>query len=87
MGADNLAHFHRWQDWRGIARSMPIAVVDRPAWRLKALASPAAQALRSRQVAEAEAGNLVDGAPPSWVYLTSKLSGLSSTDLRARGPL
>ncbi len=28
MGADNLAQFHRWRDWRRIARTMPIAVVD-----------------------------------------------------------
>lgn len=42
MGADNLASFHRWQSWREIARMVPIAVVDRPGWRLRALASPAA---------------------------------------------
>ena len=29
MGADNLGSFHRWQRWRGIARLVPIAVVDR----------------------------------------------------------
>ena len=42
MGADNLAGFHRWQRWRDIARLVPMAVVDRPGWRLAALASPAA---------------------------------------------
>ena len=30
MGADSLATFHRWQDWRTIVRTFPIAVVDRP---------------------------------------------------------
>ncbi len=35
MGADNLASFDRWQDWRRIAALMPIAVVDRPQWRLR----------------------------------------------------
>src|ERR1700742_1201024 len=30
MGADNLASFHRWQHWRGIAQTLPIAVVARP---------------------------------------------------------
>ena len=29
MGADNLRSFHRWQNWRGIAALVPIAVVDR----------------------------------------------------------
>jgi nicotinate (nicotinamide) nucleotide adenylyltransferase len=30
MGADNLAQFHRWRDWRGIGRTVPIAVIGRP---------------------------------------------------------
>src|SRR6201987_1384774 len=29
MGADNLRSFYRWQNWRGIAWLVPIAVVDR----------------------------------------------------------
>ena len=41
MGADNLAQFHRWRDWRGIARTMPIAVVARPGYDSVALAAPA----------------------------------------------
>jgi nicotinate-nucleotide adenylyltransferase len=41
MGADNLAQFHRWRDWRGIARLMPIAVVARPGYDDAAFASPA----------------------------------------------
>ena len=32
MGADNLAQFHLWRDWRRIARTMPIAVVARPGY-------------------------------------------------------
>src|SRR5262249_43947558 len=34
MGADNLRSFHRWENWRGIAALVPIAVVDRPGPRL-----------------------------------------------------
>ena len=41
MGMDNLAQFHRWRDWRMIARSMPIAVIARPGYDRAALASPA----------------------------------------------
>jgi nicotinate-nucleotide adenylyltransferase len=41
MGADNLAQFHRWRDWRSIARLMPIAVLARPGYDEEALASPA----------------------------------------------
>ena len=32
MGADNLAQFHRWRDWRRIARAVPIAVATRPGY-------------------------------------------------------
>lgn len=32
MGADNLGDFHRWRDWRGIARIVPIAVIGRPGY-------------------------------------------------------
>ena len=83
MGADNLAQFHRWQDWRGIARSWPIAVVDRPGWRLKALAGQGAQSLGPRRLPEAQAASLARCQPPVWTFLTSRLSPLSSTALRA----
>jgi nicotinate-nucleotide adenylyltransferase len=83
MGADNLASFHRWQHWRSIAAAMPIAVVDRPGWRLKALAGPAAAALASARVAEGRARQLATLPPPAWTFLTSRLSHMSSTALRA----
>ncbi|MCG2842676.1 nicotinate-nucleotide adenylyltransferase [Sandaracinobacter sp. RS1-74] len=30
MGSDNLLQFHRWADWRVIARTVPIVVMARP---------------------------------------------------------
>lgn len=82
MGADNLATFHHWQDWRGIAAMLPIAVVDRPGYRMKALASPAAQALIRWRVSENKARRLPGDRPPAWVFLTNKLAPHSSTSLR-----
>jgi nicotinate-nucleotide adenylyltransferase len=82
MGADNLATFHRWQHWREIAASMPIAVVDRPGWRLKALASRAAHSLSRAYVPEARSATLALHRPPAWTLLTGPLSYLSSTELR-----
>lgn len=64
MGADNLASFHRWQNWRGIARSMPLVVVDRPGWRFKAVASPAARAMIRRRLREQYAAGLSNGKNP-----------------------
>jgi len=84
MGADNLASFHRWQEWRRIAACMPIAVVDRPGWRLKALASPAGRALQTRRRPESMAGSLARQRPPAWTYLGTRLSTLSSSEIRGR---
>ena len=82
MGADNLAAFHRWQTWRAIASLMPIAVVDRPGWRLPALASPAARALQRWRVSDRHAARLARARPPAWAFLDTRLSGLSSTEIR-----
>ncbi|MBC7770293.1 MAG: nicotinate-nicotinamide nucleotide adenylyltransferase [Phycisphaerales bacterium] len=30
MGADNLANFRRWRNWREVAQAVPVAVVSRP---------------------------------------------------------
>lgn len=30
MGADNLAHFRRWKNWREVASAVPVIVVSRP---------------------------------------------------------
>lgn len=84
MGADNLASFDRWQRWREIAQMMPFAVVDRPGWRLKGLASKAAQTLGDARIREADARALARMRAPAWVFLTSRLSALSSTQLRER---
>lgn len=86
MGADNLATFHLWQWWRDIAATMPFAVVDRPGWRFAAMASPAARALARYRVNEADAASLVLRQPPAWTLLTTRLSPLSSTEMRAAKP-
>jgi nicotinate-nucleotide adenylyltransferase len=82
MGADNLAQFHRWQNWQRIARQVPIAVIDRPPQSFRALSAPAAQALANYRIPETEAGRLADRRPPAWVFLTGMKMNLSSTGLR-----
>jgi nicotinate-nucleotide adenylyltransferase len=82
MGADNLAQFHRWQNWRRIAAEMPIAVIDRPPQSFRAMASPAAQALARYRLPENQAGRLADQRAPAWVFLTGTKLTLSSTGLR-----
>jgi nicotinate-nucleotide adenylyltransferase len=82
MGADNLAGFHRWRGWQDIARMMPIAVIDRPGWTLKATHSRAAAALAFAQVDEGSARALPMMNPPAWTFIHGPRSYASSTELR-----
>jgi nicotinate-nucleotide adenylyltransferase len=82
MGADNLAQFHRWENWRCIASEVPIAVIDRPPQSFRALAAPAAQALARYRLPESQAARLADRRAPAWVFLTGMKLNLSSTGLR-----
>jgi nicotinate-nucleotide adenylyltransferase len=83
MGADSLATFHRWRDWRRIANLAPIAVFNRPgfedAWR----AAPAAEELGSFRIEESAAETLAGAEPPAWVFIEAPRNPQSSTAIRA----
>ena len=32
MGADTVAEFHQWKQWRRLARTVPIAIMSRPGY-------------------------------------------------------
>jgi nicotinate-nucleotide adenylyltransferase len=83
MGADSLATFHRWKGFREIAARMPFAVIDRPGYTLKAMASPAARLLAASRIDEPAAPTLADRPLPAWVFLHGPRNSLSSTALRA----
>ncbi len=85
MGADNLASFHRWQNWKGIANLMPLAVIDRPRSTLRAANCRGAHFLAKRRVKEEDAAALVTRDPPAFIFLHGPRSELSSTELRVRG--
>jgi nicotinate-nucleotide adenylyltransferase len=82
MGADNLGQIHRWQHWRGIFDSIPIAVFDRPPYRLRTLASPAASAYARSRQDQSRSRDLVTSTAPAWIFFPSRLEPLSSTQLR-----
>lgn len=82
MGADCLAGFHLWQQWREIFEGMPIAVIDRPGWRLKATSSIAARSFAKYRLDESRARNLALCRAPRWVLLTGRLMPHSSTEIR-----
>ncbi len=82
MGADNLAGFHRWRGWRDIAAMIPIAVIDRPGWTVKAPLGKAATMLARSRLPEQMASTLADSSPPAWIFLHGPRTALSSTQLR-----
>lgn len=84
MGADNLAQFHLWQNWRGIAGLLPLAVVDRPGKGLRASAGVAATALARWRLPERSALRLALVPPPAWLFLHGLKSPLSSTAIREK---
>lgn len=83
MGADSLRDFHRWERWRHIARSIPIAVIDRPGATLAFLSSVMAKAFDHARIDETDAGRLARTRPPAWTFIHGPRSSLSSTALRA----
>jgi len=85
MGADNLAGVHRWRDWQSIFETVPVAVFDRPGFRLKARAGKAAQVFGRDFVDPSDAAGLVRMAPPAWTFISLPLSSLSSTEIRENG--
>ncbi len=85
MGADNLAGFHRWDNWRWIMESLPIAVVARPGQQRGALSSVAARRYAQARIAARSAPVLQTVPAPAWCFLTIPLRNISSTHLRAQG--
>jgi nicotinate-nucleotide adenylyltransferase len=86
MGSDNLAQFHRWRGWRQIAREMPIAVIARPGYEGRALASPAMAWLRRWRRQHSQDLNGANRSAPALATLRFDPDGRSATAIRAADP-
>ena len=82
MGADNLAGFHRWRSWREIAARVPIAILDRAPYGMRALHARFALQYARWRVASSAAATLAVASAPRWAYLTIPRHPLSATYLR-----
>lgn len=82
MGADNLAQLHRWDHWRSIMESVPIAVLARPGLGAVARSAPAARAYAKARVTPRR---VAWHSTPAWCYLDLPRVDLSSSAIRARG--
>jgi nicotinate-nucleotide adenylyltransferase len=86
MGADNLAQFHLWADWRHIAAIMPIAVISRPRYDARAHWSPAAHWLRRFVHPAGQAKHWTKWSSPALVQLRFRPDPTSATQLRRAHP-
>jgi nicotinate-nucleotide adenylyltransferase len=87
MGADTIAEFHRWRDWRRLARSVTIAVVARPGYEAFTDASPASVWLRRFVRPAGSAQHWTRWRPPALVLMHFRPDPSSATALRRADPL
>ena len=85
MGADNLASFHHWGNWRWIMENVPVGVIARPGDRISARLSPAARQFQKYRLRGNTAQNLSHRKTPSWCFINAPMMAISSTELRAQG--
>ncbi len=85
MGADNLARFHLWENWRSITARVPVGVLARPGHGPDARGSPMAQLHRGRRLPQSMSRLLAERSPPAWCFVTLPMRSESSTGIREAG--
>ncbi|HET9811987.1 MAG TPA: nicotinate-nucleotide adenylyltransferase [Sphingomicrobium sp.] len=86
MGADTVAQFHRWKDWRDLAQLLPIAVLPRPGYDEPAHAARAMGWLSRFVRPESQAKQWTEWSLPAILFLRLPTSPASATALRASDP-
>lgn len=86
MGADTVAEFHRWKDWRDIAQLVPIAVLPRDGYDAAARAARAMGWLSGFVRPPGQAKDWTEWSPPAILFLRLPTNPASATALRALNP-
>lgn len=86
MGTDNLAQFHLWRDWRGIASLVPIAVIGRPGYNEAARFAPAMGWLRRFVRRPSQVRHWTKWRHPALVLLDLPPDPRSATAIRQADP-
>ena len=82
MGADSFRDLDRWKRWSLIADTVPLAVLARPGYSVRALGSQAANRYAKNRVRNEQAGFLAKRKAPAWVFVSMPLRKESSTAIR-----
>jgi len=86
LGSDTLPNFHKWRDWRGLARELPIAVIRRPGYDRKAHAARAMGWLRRFVRPSSQANDWTEWSAPAIFFLRLPPDPTSATAIRAQNP-
>ena len=86
LGSDTLPNFHKWRDWRGLAREVPIAVIHRPGYDSAAHAARAMGWLRRFVHPSSQARHWTDWSAPAILFLRLPPDPTSPTAIRAHDP-
>ena len=84
MGADSFAGLHRWHDWLEIPQTLPMAILARPGYSIRALAGTAAIRYDRERVPSALPSQLPGHVTPAWAFIPMPLRPESSTAIRRR---
>ena len=86
LGSDTLPNFHKWRDWRGLSREVPIAVIPRPGYDSAAHAARAMGWLRGFVRPSSQARNWTEWSAPAILLLRLPRDPTSATAIRAHLP-
>jgi len=84
MGADTLADFHLWRDWKKIFYNIPIAIFDRPFYSLSISKSKATLHFKEDRISSKLSKNLKFMKTPRWSFITGLTHLQSSTKIRQK---
>src|SRR3954447_9129284 len=86
LGSDTLPNFHKWRDWRDLAREVPIAVIRRPGYDSVARAVRAMGWLRRFVHPPGQAKQWTDWSVPAIIFLRPPPDPTSATAIRVQDP-
>ncbi len=82
MGADSLANLHHWNHWLDIPETLPLAILARPGYSIRALSSRAAIRFDRERVQASYPALLPGSTTPAWAFVPMPLRPESSTAIR-----
>ncbi len=85
MGADNLAQFNQWDNWRRIMASVPLGVLGRSGNMVRAGLSPTARIYEGYRLRAGQSGALPFRTAPCWCLVNGATVNISSSRIRGDG--